>query len=589
MSRATKLLTTVVLGVAGFILMMSAAAGVPIYLQSFEENTDGWDPFDGGEITRVASGTNGVPSSAGDYHAILGLFHRYDEGTSIFSRWGGYEDVFPANGYVTEVDIYLDMAEADGTAKQVDFSSAISTPEGSHRRDFIFSVGTVAGESHWSATASNNSVGNPVNPARAPLTISETGWYTFRSTFENVGGVLAVRMEVLNSSGIVLNSTAGETWSEWVLSTSVDVIGETVGGNRYGWFIINQIEDLPVDNARKYEINDLPSDMDGDGIPDVLDTQPLVPSNEFSDIPLGNGGATAGRIVSVPDGMTVRLEEVPNPQGVQFYVTGGGINERVEIELYGKAGRYLLPAGNYVLTDPEQQITVSTFSGGPATVQFTLSDGTVITIDVPAGATMVTTEVTEDGELLSLNVEVIVGTVQVNGDPVVAGGEVAFVSEDATGPGGGEPGPVMPGPGVPGGEVSPPGADEFQPGRVLTCESAGATLAANAAVSLSCRVTSAEDGSPVSGTTVTFIIVERPSFGASLGGSLYRHVTTDAQGRASATLNAGGTAGALQVEARSNYQTHRYSFTVQGGAPGGGSTPPPSVITPPNTGSAGLR
>jgi hypothetical protein len=70
-----------------------------------------------------------------------------------FTRWGGYGGIsgcsgnacaapFPANGYITSIDIYLDadsLTSANDT--RFDFSSAINQPDGSHRRDFVFNAG----------------------------------------------------------------------------------------------------------------------------------------------------------------------------------------------------------------------------------------------------------------------------------------------------------------------------------------------------------------------------------------------------------------------------------------------------------------
>ena len=63
---------------------------------------------------------------------------------------------------------------------QFDWDSAISNSSGEYRRDFIFNVGTkpsVPGS--FVVSASNNSPGNPSGGAD-PLTISKSGWYTFK-------------------------------------------------------------------------------------------------------------------------------------------------------------------------------------------------------------------------------------------------------------------------------------------------------------------------------------------------------------------------------------------------------------------------
>jgi hypothetical protein len=234
-------------------VLVGSASAVPNFFQGFETDTANWNEWGGSTITRVPSGTDGITSAAGDYHATLGLGDLISGGAyngkryGPYTDWGGYENVFPADGYVTQVDVYLDMAEADGTDKRFDFSSAINQPSGDHRRDFIFAVGTVPEENYWAVSVSNNAPGWPNNPGRDPLTIDESGWYTFRSTFENDGsGVLQVTMEVLDSDG---NSLAS-----WVLSDPSDTIGTAVGGNRYGWFVTNDFDGLAIDNAEKYDI-----------------------------------------------------------------------------------------------------------------------------------------------------------------------------------------------------------------------------------------------------------------------------------------------------------------------------------------------
>lgn len=201
---------------------------------------DIWFDYAGGTITQVPSGTNGITSASGNSHAeITG---------PVFTRWGGYNNTFPALGYDTRLDVYLDMALADGSDKRFDFSSAINTPAGGHRRDFIIHLGTnPSAPGQWLVSASNNAPGWPGNPARNPADITESGWYTIEHAFRNVGGVLEVTISLYKR---------GEASSigSWVLSDSSDIIGTTVGGNRYGWFTSQRFDFdwLAIDNT---EIN----------------------------------------------------------------------------------------------------------------------------------------------------------------------------------------------------------------------------------------------------------------------------------------------------------------------------------------------
>lgn len=241
-----RMLKSITIALAAVFLTASVVSAVASFFNGFEVDTAGWFT-NGGTITRVGSGTNGVTSADGSYHAEVMVGSDFN---GVFTRWGGYESAFPSDGYVTTVDVYLDMAEniAVGTDKRFDYSSAINMPDGSHRRDFIFSVGTdpaVAGQ--FVMSASNNAPGWPGNPGRDPFTVSDTGWYTFRHTFQDNGsGVLEVVMDVLDDTDTVLHT--------WTLSDASDVIGTTVGGNRYGWFVTSDFATLAVDNSEKFNI-----------------------------------------------------------------------------------------------------------------------------------------------------------------------------------------------------------------------------------------------------------------------------------------------------------------------------------------------
>jgi len=50
-------------------------------------------------------------------------------------------------------------------------------------------------------------------------------------------------MSVLDSSATLLKT--------WTLSDPTDIIGTTVGGNRYGWLVNNGFADLPIDNVTR--------------------------------------------------------------------------------------------------------------------------------------------------------------------------------------------------------------------------------------------------------------------------------------------------------------------------------------------------
>ena len=243
------------------ILVLSAAvvfaiSAIPAlaaihYFQGFEIDTYDWSG-----VTRVGSGANGVTSAAGDFYGQADTVAAPDT-TGDFTRFGGYETTFPAGGYTTSMDVYLNVDAGNANDTRFDWSSAIGMPDGTFRRDFVFNAGfyndAVAPGSgnRFVISASNNATrsgANPRNLGRDPFVITTTGWYTFEHHFRNAGlGVLAVDLSI--------STLAGAPLKTWTLSDPTDIIGTTVGGHRYGWLVIQEFPVLAIDNVSLLSVN----------------------------------------------------------------------------------------------------------------------------------------------------------------------------------------------------------------------------------------------------------------------------------------------------------------------------------------------
>ena len=239
--------------VAGIVLVLAA---IPVlaathYFQGFETDT-----FDWTGVTQVASGTHGIASAAGAFHAEAASVAQPNT-TDDFTRFGGYESTFPAGGYTTSMDVYLNVDAGSSNDTRFDWSSAINMPDGTFRRDFVFNAGfyndtdlTGTGP-RFVISASNNATRSgafPKNPGRDPFTITTTGWYTFEHHFRNAGlGVLAVDLRITTLDGAPLHT--------WTLSDPTDIIGSTVGGHRYGWIVIQEFPVLAIDNVSLLSVN----------------------------------------------------------------------------------------------------------------------------------------------------------------------------------------------------------------------------------------------------------------------------------------------------------------------------------------------
>jgi hypothetical protein len=224
-----------VAGIGGWAVPSLAAT--PLYSNGFETGITGWYG-----ATQVTSGTNGVTSANGAYHATA------DSQNGTYTDWGGYN--FSAGNnvpttfqdYTTSIKIYLDVGGGLTNDTRFDFDSAISNSAGGFQRDFIFNggfyndaTGPGANTNRFVISAGNNSQpgsANAKDSGHSPIVISTTGWYTFEHHFYDNGGVLAVDMDIIDSS----NATVGH----WTLSDASDLITGT-GGNRYGWFDYNTL------------------------------------------------------------------------------------------------------------------------------------------------------------------------------------------------------------------------------------------------------------------------------------------------------------------------------------------------------------
>jgi hypothetical protein len=246
---------------AAVFTLTATAMVYAAFFQGFETDTAGWF-----NTTRVPTETHLVPSKGGLFHAEFGD----NDGGATFTQWGSYSKTFPTGGYTTTVDVYLDIASPYGSATELtpyandtrfDWSSAIGDPDCGHRRDFVFNAGFYTDDDATGAgprfviSASNNatrSSSNPKNPGRNPFSIFVEGWYTLEHRFRAVpdapGGQLYVDMKIKDALGVTLYS--------WTLSDASDIIGTTVGGNRYGWFVFNELPFLAFDNSELIGVQD---------------------------------------------------------------------------------------------------------------------------------------------------------------------------------------------------------------------------------------------------------------------------------------------------------------------------------------------
>jgi hypothetical protein len=221
-------------------VLLGVTAAKADILQGFETDTNGWTNAD-----RVASGTHGITSKSGNWHAET-LDSVNNE--SAYVLWDVGDAMVPP-GFTTSVDIYLDLSSGAFNDTRFDWDVALQTSAGGFVRDFVFNGGyydqmsaTGSGPRFVFSAGNNAGRGNayPEDPNHDPFAITASGWYTFQHHFQDDNGVLRVDMTILDASGAIEKS--------WTISSG-DPVGPNCCSPNYGWFATQEFEFLAFDNA----------------------------------------------------------------------------------------------------------------------------------------------------------------------------------------------------------------------------------------------------------------------------------------------------------------------------------------------------
>jgi hypothetical protein len=392
-SRGNRLRAAIGLAVALLCVWggAPAAANAPPQpdLNGFETDTSGWFDTTGGTVTRQPTGyvpagvdyAEGVTSAAGNFHGRVGLGTASTCPSSAgpqltnpgpFTRWGGFNSTFPAGGYRTAIAVYLDVAYAVAHPDtRFDWASAINNSSGFFLRDFAFNVGTDASGFVISASNQETRCGvSPYDPTNGPISVPLSGWYVLRHSFRDVGGTLTVDMSVIRCEPVCPNAdeAGGTTVGTWTLSNPADAISG-VGGNRYGWFVSNEFDELPIDSGERTGITGAMSAADvaldeGDGAGNsaqlkVTLSAPAV-GNEKIDFSTGDGTAGSPQDFSSSSG-TATFEPGATEATVSVPIVGDTVDESDETFTVQLAN-----PRNATLSDGEAAVTIRDDDNGTA-------------------------------------------------------------------------------------------------------------------------------------------------------------------------------------------------------------------------------
>lgn len=253
--------------------LLNSNAAFKNWKQGFNHGTDGWYGMETpgglgwcGTIEQVARGNGDVLSSTGRAYAAVtqgtcnGLWNSpppdgFGSGL-VGAPWApgpGFAALFnpmPADGYVMELDVYLDPAyEAVGPASGT----------------FVFEAGS--GPSLWEgavigysasffelSSGAFNYLWMPVWEGDGELLVdsyrvTEAGWYTFRFVFSDDAGSLAVDFELADrTGGTLFTRSMNSTYFGGAPVSGFDPANVATG---YTWFTsVSRGLELPIDEYR---------------------------------------------------------------------------------------------------------------------------------------------------------------------------------------------------------------------------------------------------------------------------------------------------------------------------------------------------
>jgi hypothetical protein len=211
---------------------MVAGSAQAAYFQGFETDTAGWTGSpDYGSITRVSSGTNGIVSAAGSWHATI---NEDDDANGPYTLSGSALSMPFGTGFTTTIDVYIDTAQGavgEGWAWDVGISNSNAT--------FLEAGGfgaekTAAGT--WSIAPDGDGAGYP----GGGLAITTTGWYRLVSEWGDNGGLLTRNSYIRDLSDTTLYTDLLTT-TNWTAIASL---------RNYSWFAdVSVPGGLAIDNA----------------------------------------------------------------------------------------------------------------------------------------------------------------------------------------------------------------------------------------------------------------------------------------------------------------------------------------------------
>lgn len=231
--------------VAATLVVGTAAQAAPVYVQSFETDTSGWSNALGGSITRVPSGTGGITSNTGNFHAVIG-----NENDSYDTGYGNAGYTFFGNTntsaaqFSKSVAVFINVDTAAPTNPSVPaywIDGALGNSNSA----------TALGEHNFRLSYSGAAVSVGFDDQTPSVNIATSGWYTFQFLVDRSGPAAATSTTTLN---VLMNNAIFGTSGALTNDFGGDLQNQNLSDPGYLWFTVWQNDfsrnQLAIDDVR---------------------------------------------------------------------------------------------------------------------------------------------------------------------------------------------------------------------------------------------------------------------------------------------------------------------------------------------------
>ena len=246
--------------ILGLVLLtlpaLPAAGSVVTQFSSFEAGLNGWDRAAAAGLRRVASGSGGVASASGEWHAEVRACGTQESPCLTYGGWSEHPGAFPENGFATGLSIFLDPRREEAGERVVAIAAAAAegwraappdAPGSGGFQQTVLKLTLQAGSpGRILMSATDDCSGSVHEPEPVAVDGAERGWYTLRFQFSRDDrGLLR--------TGAEITAPDGRSLGQLEVPRAAPTRTSRMGGGSYLWVCRNSLGALPIDDSVRLE------------------------------------------------------------------------------------------------------------------------------------------------------------------------------------------------------------------------------------------------------------------------------------------------------------------------------------------------